>query len=209
MIKLKDLKVNEDNPRSITGDAMEKLCKSIERDKKFMELRPIVVDEDNHILGGNQRYKACIKLGMEEIPNKWIKKAGDLTEEEKKRFIVVDNAPEGMTGEWDLDTLIDNYDNNILIDLGFEDLVSDVEIPFLDDEDLGDSASGNFRGGLKSFMISIWKYGIVVKSDDLFEKLESFVNWYNGKLEEEQERIDNKVSKAIIRVLHEISRQMQ
>ena len=118
MIKLKDLKPNPKNPRIISEDQLEKLKNSIKRDPEFMKLRPIVHD-GGMILGGNMRYRACLALGKKEVPNSWVKDASDLTDEQKRRFIVVDNAPDGMTGDWDWEELSDEFDMEELADWGF------------------------------------------------------------------------------------------
>ena len=74
-----------------------------------MEIRRIVIDEDNNILGGNKRYFALKKLGYKEIPDAWIEKVEGLSEEQKKEFIVKDNAHWGsewdyeLLGEWNVD----------------------------------------------------------------------------------------------------------
>ena len=78
----------------------------------MLELRPIVVDENNIILGGNMRYKACVEAGLKEI---YILKAEDLTEEQKDEFIVKDNV--GF-GEWDWDILANEWDTEKLQDWG-------------------------------------------------------------------------------------------
>ena len=107
---------------------MEKLKESITRDKEFMILRPIVIDSTGKILGGNMRYNALVELGYKEIPDEWIKKAENLTEEQKKRFILVDNAPEGMSGEWDFDVLANEFEMEELMAVGFNMAeFSDVE----------------------------------------------------------------------------------
>jgi len=90
-INVSDLKLNKDNPRSIEDEKLEKLKKSIKEFPKMMTLRPIVVDSDNVVIAGNMRLKAIVKLGMKDIPPDWVKKAEDLTEAEKKEFIVKDN----------------------------------------------------------------------------------------------------------------------
>ena len=64
----------------------------------MMSLRPIIVDNDMMILGGNMRYKALQHLGFKEIPDEWVKRAADLTEDEARRFIIADNV---SGGEWD------------------------------------------------------------------------------------------------------------
>ena len=116
-MKLSSIKPNEKNPRRISKPALEKLCESIKRDPQFMELRPIIVDERGIIIGGNQRYRACLELGMEEVPDTWIR-SGKFTAEQRRRFIIIDNAPEGMAGYWDIDTLRSDFDLPELEDLG-------------------------------------------------------------------------------------------
>ena len=119
-IDLHTLKPNERNPRKITPDALKKLCESIERDPAFMELRPIIIDESRMILGGNQRFRACQQLGMKSVPSAWVRTATGLTEEQRKRFILVDNAPDGMAGEWDMEILAAEWQIPELGDLGFD-----------------------------------------------------------------------------------------
>jgi len=119
-IALHTLKPNERNPRKIASDALKKLCESIERDPAFMELRPIIIDESRMILGGNQRFHACKKLGMKSVPSAWVMTANGLTDEQRRRFVLVDNAPDGMAGEWDLEILAADWQMTELGDLGFD-----------------------------------------------------------------------------------------
>jgi len=125
-VKLSTLKPNDRNPRTITGEAFAKLCDSIKRDPQFMPLRPIVVDAAGIILGGNQRYRACQKLGMADVPADWVRVARDLTPEQRKRFVLLDNAPDGMAGDWDLDILAADYDVPDLAALGFDKLLAEL-----------------------------------------------------------------------------------
>ena len=97
-MKVSELKPNPNNPRVLKDDKFNKLVKSITEFPKMMSIRPIVVDQDNMILGGNMRLRAIQSIGMKEIPDTWVKRADELTEEEKKRFIISDNV--GF-GEWD------------------------------------------------------------------------------------------------------------
>lgn len=85
MIKVAELKQEKNNPRKISAEALDGLCASINEDPEFMTLRPIVVDEDNTVIGGNQRLKALIQLGFKEIPEDWVRKA-NLSEDKKRRF---------------------------------------------------------------------------------------------------------------------------
>jgi ParB-like chromosome segregation protein Spo0J len=88
-IKLYKIKGNPNNPRIIKGDKFKKLVKSIQDFPEMLKLRPIVVDEDMMVLGGNMRLKASKDAGLKEV---WIEIAEGLTEEQKKEFIVKDNV---------------------------------------------------------------------------------------------------------------------
>ena len=127
MINLSDIRPNEKNPRHIQSYKLDKLKESLANDPEFMELRPIVVDKDGMILGGNQRYAGLKALGYKEVPDNWIVKAENLTEQQQKRFILVDNSPEGMSGEWDFELLKDEWELPELEDLGFDLGSFDVE----------------------------------------------------------------------------------
>ena len=131
-IKLSTLKGNPNNPRILKDDKFKKLIKSIEEFPKMMELRPIVIDADNIVLGGNMRLKALKELKYKDIPNTWVKRAADLTEKEKEQFIIKDNV--GF-GEWDWDILANEWENEELIEWGLDI----PDITFLEpDETIGD-----------------------------------------------------------------------
>ena len=125
-VKINAIKTNPKNPRLIKDDKFKKLVKSIQEFPQMLELRPIVVDENNIILGGNMRYKACIEAGLKEI---YILKAEDLTEQQKDEFIVKDNVG---CGEWDCDILANEWDTEKLQDWGL-----DLPIYFNDSDELG------------------------------------------------------------------------
>ena len=127
-VKINAIKTNPKNPRLIKDDKFKKLVKSIQEFPQMLELRPIVVDENNIILGGNMRYKACIEAGLKEI---YILKAEDLTEQQKDEFIVKDNV--GF-GEWDWDILANEWDTDKLQDWGL-DLPLDVSVEELEAEE--------------------------------------------------------------------------
>ena len=116
-MKLSKLKLNPNNPRTISDDDMEKLKESIQNLPKMMELRPIIYDEEFVILGGNMRYQALLALGNEEVPDSWVKCATGLTEAEKREFIVKDNV--GF-GEWNFDELGNEYTPEELRSWGME-----------------------------------------------------------------------------------------
>jgi DNA modification methylase len=122
-MKISDIKPNPNNPRVIKDDAFEKLCNSINEFPKMMALRPMVVDQDNVVLGGNMRLKALQHLGFKEIPDTWVRKASELTEEEKRRFIIADNV---SGGDWDWGVLQADWDLGELEDWGLE--IPDYEV---------------------------------------------------------------------------------
>jgi DNA modification methylase len=127
-VNVKEVIPNKSNPRIIKDDKFKKLVQSIKDFPQMLEIRPIVVDENNIILGGNQRFKACIEAGLKEV---FIIKANDLTEEQKHEFIVKDNV--GF-GEWDWDILTDEWDTDNLEDWGL-DLPVDLSVKELEAEE--------------------------------------------------------------------------
>jgi len=126
IVKLKDLKPNPKNPRFIRDEKFERLKKSIQDFPEMLKLRPIVVDDDMVVLGGNMRLKALTDLGVKEVE---IIKAKDLTEEQKAEFIIKDNV--GF-GEWDWDSLANEWDSQLLGEWGMDvwqlDANSDVDM---------------------------------------------------------------------------------
>jgi hypothetical protein len=108
------LVMNPNNPRTIKDAKFKKLVKSIKEFPEMLEVRPIVVDDDMVVLGGNMRTKACISAGLTEVP---IIKFSNLSEEKKKEFIVKDNVG---YGEWDFDLLLEDWDKDVLLDWGMD-----------------------------------------------------------------------------------------
>jgi hypothetical protein len=125
LIKISQVKSNPNNPRLIKNDKFKKLVKSVQDFPEMLELRPIVVDENMIVLGGNMRLKACIEAGLKEV---WIEVA-DLTEQQKKEFTIKDNV--GF-GEWEWDMLANEWDSVQLAEWGLdvwqnEDDIEDIE----------------------------------------------------------------------------------
>jgi site-specific DNA-methyltransferase (adenine-specific) len=105
---------NPNNPRLIKDNKFKQLVKSIQDFPQMLELRPIVIDENNMVLGGNMRLKACLEAGLTDVP---VIHANNLSEEKKKEFIVKDNVG---YGEWDWDDLANNWDALELTDWGLD-----------------------------------------------------------------------------------------
>ena len=80
----------------------------------MLQIRPIVVDKDNIVLGGNMRLRACKEAGLKEV---YIVKADQLTEKQQREFIIKDNV--GF-GEWDWDDLANEWDVDELEDWGLD-----------------------------------------------------------------------------------------
>lgn len=113
-VKLSEIKSNPNNPRIIKDDKFHKLVKSIKEFPKMLEIRPIVVNQDMIVLGGNMRLKASKEAGLKEV---FIVKADDLTEEEQKQFIIKDNV--GF-GEWDWEMLANEWEAEELAEWGLD-----------------------------------------------------------------------------------------
>jgi ParB-like chromosome segregation protein Spo0J len=121
-VAISKLRGNSKNPRIIKDQKFQKLVQSIKDFPEMLALRPIVVDADYTVLGGNMRLKACQAAGLKEVP---IVVASDLTPDQQQEFIVKDNA---SFGEWDWDALANHWDTETLADWG-------VDVPtFANDE---------------------------------------------------------------------------
>ena len=107
-VKLSKVKSNPNNPRLIKDDKFKKLVNSIKEFPEMLKIRPIVVNEDMIVLGGNMRLKACRAAGLKEV---FIIKASELTEEQQREFVIKDNSGFGewnekeLLAEWDIDKL--------------------------------------------------------------------------------------------------------
>jgi site-specific DNA-methyltransferase (adenine-specific) len=118
---IQEIKSNPNNPRLIKDHKFKQLVKSIQDFPQMLELRPIVIDENNMVLGGNMRLKACLEAGLTDVP---VIHANNLSEDKKKEFIVKDNVG---YGEWDWDDLANNWDALELTEWG-------LDIPNFEDE---------------------------------------------------------------------------
>jgi len=138
-VKISKVKGNPDNPRIIKNDKFKKLVKSIQEFPEMLKLRPIVVDEDMMVLGGNMRLKASKDAGLKEV---WIEVAEGLTEEQKKEFIVKDNV--GF-GEWEWDMLANEWDSVQLAEWGLDVWENEDDIETTDEFSLPDGEKSNLE----------------------------------------------------------------
>jgi len=171
-MKISEIKENPRNPRKIGEKEFLKLKNSIKRDPKFMELRPIIVDDNGIILGGNQRYNAIKSLGMEEIPDNWVKKASGLSEKEKKRFIIIDNSPDAISGVWDFLEIAENF-SDIGLDFSLIEEIEDEEIKEKEEETIYEKKVKSPIYEMKGEKPAIRELFDRGKFDELLEQIEN------------------------------------
>lgn len=111
-VKINSIFENTENPRSINKEKFKKLVRSIREFPEMLKLRPIVVNKEMGILGGNMRFKACQELKLKEV---YIIQAKDLSDSQVEQFIIKDNVG---YGDWDWDILANSWDINKLEDWG-------------------------------------------------------------------------------------------
>tara|TARA_R100001460_G_scaffold60986_2_gene101093 strand:+ start:130 stop:705 length:576 start_codon:yes stop_codon:yes gene_type:complete len=148
-VNISEVKKNPDNPRLIKDYKYQKLVRSLKDFPKMLELRPIVVNKDMVILGGNMRYRASIDAGLKEV---WIKIA-ELTPEQEKEFIIKDNS---SFGEWDWDTLANEWDIENLKDWGLDlptVYFDDDEEPKFDEEELSQELDAYINANIKQIVL--------------------------------------------------------
>jgi hypothetical protein len=149
-MKIQEIKPNPNNPRIIKDHKFKQLVKSIQDFPQMLELRPIVIDENNMVLGGNMRLKACLEAGLTDVP---VIHANNLTEEKKKEFIVKDNVG---YGEWDFDELANNWDIEELTEWGLEIpnfKVNELDYSILDQSDVIDQMNDMANSVRKAIQI--------------------------------------------------------
>jgi len=106
-VKISSVKPNPNNPRIIKDDKFEKLVSSLKNFPEMAAVRPIVVNADMIVLGGNMRLKAMKEAGWKEVPIEVV----DWSEEKQREFIIKDNVGfgewdwEGLANEWDVEEL--------------------------------------------------------------------------------------------------------
>lgn len=147
--KISEVKANPNNPRIIKDDKFKKLVQSIKDFPEMLNLRPIVVNADMVVLGGNMRLKACKEAGLKEVP---IIKAEDLTEDQQREFIIKDNV--GF-GEWDWDEIANNWDAEQLEDWGLNvpSFTVEPDYSILEDEDVSSQLAEMTAGVKKAIQI--------------------------------------------------------
>lgn len=168
-IKISKIKRNPNNPRLIKDDKFHKLVKSIKEFPQMLDIRPIVVNKDMIVLGGNMRLKACQEAGLKEVPVIKTK----FTAKKQREFIVKDNS---NFGEWDWDMVANEWDSKELEDWGlnlpvFQDSLSNTD----------EYKGSNPELELDNFMNAEIKRLYLVYDSETFEKV---VDWLNKKIKD-------------------------
>jgi DNA modification methylase len=143
VVKISEVKVNPNNPRLIKDDKFAKLVQSIKDLPQMLAIRPIVVNADMIVLGGNMRLKACKEAGLKEVP---IIIADNLTEEQQREFLIKDNV---SGGEWDWQMLANDWDTEQLNDWG-------LDIPTFEPETVLEAVEDEFEvpdGGIETDIV--------------------------------------------------------
>jgi ParB-like chromosome segregation protein Spo0J len=157
LVNIKDLKLNPNNPRLIKDDKFAKLVQSIKDFPEMLNIRPIVVNDDMIILGGNMRFKACKEAGIKEVP---IIKLVGLSEDKQREFLIKDNV---SGGEWDWNMLANEWDEKELQEWGL-DLPKELDLENINEKEFE--------------LKNAWFLNIEFQDEKDCEK------WYNKLLEE-------------------------
>lgn len=173
--QISEIKTNPDNPRKISRENMERLIQSIKDFPQMLEIRPIVIDENNIALGGNMRIQAAIEAGLDKIP---VIRLESLSEDKKREFIIKDNL---SYGDWDWDMIHSDWNIELLEDWGMDmegfDLSPD---DFSDDFKLDDSAKSPIQQ--RKFIVSDEQAIIIdnaisdIQKTEEFKYVETFAN---------------------------------
>jgi DNA modification methylase len=143
IVKIGDVKINPNNPRLIKDDKFAKLVQSIKDLPQMLDIRPIVVNSDMVVLGGNMRLKACKEAGLKQVP---IIIADNLTEDQQREFLIKDNV---SGGEWDWQMIANDWDAQQLEEWG-------LDIPDFEPEQILEAVEDEFEvpdGGIETDIV--------------------------------------------------------
>jgi len=131
IVKIGDVKINPNNPRLIKDDKFAKLVQSIKDLPQMLDIRPIVVNSDMVVLGGNMRLRACKEAGLKQVP---IIIADNLTEDQQREFLIKDNV---SGGEWDW-ALLQDWDSQQLSEWGLDvpNYLAGLDVNNMTDDDV-------------------------------------------------------------------------
>ena len=143
LVPIEEIKNNPNNPRLLKDDKFKKLVSSIKSFPEMLKVRPIVVNDDNIVLGGNMRLKACKEAGLKEV---YVLKASGFTEEQQKEFIIKDNV--GF-GEWDWELIANEWNAEEVTDWG-------LDLPLFEEDEVLEAEEDDFEaeeGGVETDIV--------------------------------------------------------
>jgi hypothetical protein len=166
-VSIGKIKLNPSNPRIIKDDKFQKLVKSIQDFPEMKEVRPIVVNEDMVILGGNMRFRAMQEAGVKEVPVVVV----DWNEEKQKEFTIKDNL---SFGEWDWDALANDWNIEALRDWGVDVPSFNIDLiePEIDTTRLGENMDKYINNSIKQIVL----YYDTEKFEQMLNDLDKIAN---------------------------------
>lgn len=166
-LSISKIKLNPTNPRVIKDDKFQKLVKSIQDFPEMKEIRPIVVNQDMIILGGNMRFRAMQEAGVKEIPVVIV----DWDEEKQKEFTIKDNL---SFGEWDWDALANDWDIEALRQWGVDVPSFNIDLiePEIDTTRLGENMDKYINNSIKQIVL----YYDTEKFEQMLNDLDKIAN---------------------------------
>jgi DNA modification methylase len=176
LVNIQEIRNNENNPRIIKDYKFKQLVKSIKEFPEMLKLRPIVVNSEMIVLGGNMRLKACKEAGLKEV---WILKADELTEEQQREFIVKDNV--GF-GEWDWDVLANEWNNQQLEDWGLDLLPFEEEDVLEAEEDDFDTTPPEIAKTVLGDLYEIGEHRLLCGDSTDSDQVAKLMNGENAEL---------------------------
>jgi DNA modification methylase len=176
LVNIQEIRNNENNPRIIKDYKFKQLVKSIKEFPEMLKLRPIVVNSEMIVLGGNMRLKACKEAGLKEV---WVLKADELTEEQQREFIVKDNV--GF-GEWDWDVLANEWNNQQLEDWGLDLLPFEEEDVLEAEEDDFDTTPPEIAKTVLGDLYEIGEHRLLCGDSTDSDQVAKLMNGENAEL---------------------------
>ena len=167
---INEIKSNPNNPRIIKDHKFKQLVKSIQDFPQMLELRPIVIDENNMVLGGNMRLKACLEVGLTDVP---VIHANNLSEDKKKEFIVKDNVG---YGEWDWDDLANNWNVEELTEWGLDIPNFEAEVLEAEEDDFAAPDGGIQTDIVLGDLFEIGEHRLLCGDSNDLAKIEELIN---------------------------------
>lgn len=172
------LKLLDRNPRTMSDSSFRRLCESVKRDTDFLMVRGLVVwSDDLIVIGGNQRYRALMEIGLENletpverIPASWICLAKHVdgtwwSQAEVDRFILLDNNPDGIAGAFDYEKMVEEFNRDAMAMAGidFSMLPDQAQAEAFGDGQSGagsgDGGDGGLEGDGKAKEVEEGQYG--------------------------------------------------